>query len=654
MTTDFGFVKVAALSPRVTVADPMQNAAQSFDEMLHARDAGVQIMVLPELGLSGYTCGDLFGQAALLDGCEAALTWLLEKSAGLRALIAVGLPVRAKGRLYNCAAVLQNGRLLGLVPKQYLPNVREYYEKRWFTEGKAEMGEATLCGQTVPFGQLLFELGGDCCVGVELCEDLWVPAPPSGTMAMQGATVILNLSASDEEVAKNEYRRSLIAQQSGRLRCAYVYAGAGVGESSTDLVFSGACFVAENGTILAENRRFEQEGSAVYSCVDLEMLTAERRFGSFGDAARQADGEGRSLRQIACAPLPPLEDRHNTHRPAALPFVPASLLLRSERCREILEIQTAGLAKRLRHTGHKQIILGLSGGLDSTLALLVATRAAQLLRWEPEQVLCITMPGFGTSAHTRESVDLLTHCLGATLWEIDIRPACELHMSDIGHDPNVRDTTYENVQARERTQILMDLANQENALLLGTGDLSELALGWCTYNADHMSMYNVNGGVPKTLVRHLVEYVMDDSDELTAEALRRVLETPISPELLPLGEGGTIEQKTEDLLGKYEVHDFYLYYFFRFGYAPEKLFFLACRAFEETYTPQLLKDWLVLFLRRFFSQQFKRSCLPDGPKVGSVSLSPRGDWRMPSDAAWKAWVERAEALIPNGKDGFHA
>jgi NAD+ synthase (glutamine-hydrolysing) len=394
--------------------------------------------------------------------------------------------------------------------------------------------------------------------------------------------------------------------------------------------------------MLAENRRFEQEGAMVCACFDLELLAAERRFGSFGDCA-EAD-PAPALRRVRAEPVTPPGEALLTRKYDKKPFVPGSLLLRGERCREILDIQTAALVKRLRHTGQSRVILGLSGGLDSTLALLVALRAAQCMRWNAEQVLGITMPGFGTSARTRENVEQLAGCFGVTLWEIDIRPACELHMQDIGHDPNEHDATYENVQARERTQILMDLANQENALLLGTGDLSELALGWCTYNADHMSMYNLNGGVPKTLVRHLVEYVMDDSEPATAKALRRVLETPVSPELLPPGKDGEITQKTESVLGCYEVHDFYLYYFFRFGFGPEKLFFLACRAFAGEYEPAQLKDWLLVFLRRFFAQQFKRSCLPDGPKVGSVSLSPRGDWRMPSDACAALWTERAEQL----------
>jgi NAD+ synthase (glutamine-hydrolysing) len=566
------------------------------------------------------------------------LRCLAEQTADSTAVITVGVPVRALGRLYNCAAVLQSGRILGLVPKQYLPNVREYYEKRWFAPWAGEQATLQLAGQEVPFGRRLFQTEV-CTIGTELCEDLWAPAPPSVQMALQGAELILNLSASDEEVAKQEYRRALVAQQSGRLRCGYVYAGAGVGESSTDLLFSGACFIAENGRVLAEGQRFAQDGSAVYTALDMELLRAERRFGSFYDAPR-----GDPLPVTLCAPLPQLTGAQVLRSYPAAPFVPQDQNLRAERCREILDIQTSALAKRLTHTGLNSVILGLSGGLDSTLALLVAVRCADLLGWRREQVLGITLPGFGTTTRTRTTVDELAQALGVTLREIDIKPACELHMKDIGHDPTEYDVTYENTQARERTQILMDLANQEGALLLGTGDLSELALGWCTYNADHMSMYGVNCGVPKTLVRHLVEFYAEESSRDVAAALRRVLDTPISPELLPPDAHGEIAQKTEDAVGSYDVHDFYLYYFFRFGFAPEKLHWLACRAFAGVHSPARLKQWLVLFLRRFFAQQFKRSCLPDGPKVGSVSLSPRGDWRQPSDASARLWVERAEQI----------
>ncbi|MDR2646687.1 MAG: NAD(+) synthase [Oscillospiraceae bacterium] len=643
ITRQFGFVKVAAISPLVTVGDPTANAQKILEAINLAARAGVQVMALPELCVSGYTCGDLFQQALLLDACEGALRWLMEQTQKIAALIAFGLPVRNHGRLYNCAAVTQSGKLLGVVPKEYIPNAREYYEKRWFAPADtSSVSVVSLAGQTAPFGRVLFDCGGSCTVGVELCEDLWAPSPPSNALATQGAEIILNLSASNEEVAKNEYRRQLVAQQSGRLRCAYVYAGAGVGESSTDLLFSGACFVAENGQIITETRRFVQEGSAVYTCADTELLRAERRFGTFYDRPNAQTTPAANV--VSCAELPPLLPEHLTRKYSQTPFVPAGLLLRGERCRDIFDIQTAALVKRLRHTKLNQVILGLSGGLDSTLALLVALQAARVLAWKPEQIIGITMPGFGTSARTRQSVEELAEAFGITLWEIDIRPACELHMQDIGHNIDLHDVTYENVQARERTQILMDLANQEGALLLGTGDLSELALGFCTYNADHMSMYHINAGVPKTLVRHLVEFMLDEGTSPQTEALRRVLDTPVSPELLPPDEAGNMMQITEDIIGKYEVHDFYLYHFFRFGFRPQKLFWLACSAFDGVYTPDQLKKWLVLFLRRFFAQQFKRSCMPDGPKVGSVSLSPRGDWRMPSDASAVLWLDEAESL----------
>jgi NAD+ synthase (glutamine-hydrolysing) len=645
------------------VAEPKRNAAEIFSAVQRAKAVGAQVLLTPELSLCGYTCADLFGQAALLDACEAALQTLLTQTADWDGILVVGVPVRAAGRLFNCAAVLQSGEVKGIVPKRYLPNVREYYEKRWFASGNAvDLRSIDFLGKQVPFGSIVFSCGADLLFAAELCEDLWVPSPPSEALALAGADLILNLSASDEEVSKNAYRRSLVAQQSGRLRCGYAYASAGVGESSTDLVFSGAAFIAENGNILTEGRRFAQSGSDCYAVLDIELLRAERRFGSYYDCAESYFRTNREPQGVPCAALPQLQEEHMTRRYAPQPFVPADLSLRAARCGDILDIQVAGLCKRLTHVGLDKMIIGLSGGLDSTLALLVAHRAAETLGWESDRILGITMPGFGTTSRTRDSVEQLAKALDIQLWEIDIRPACEQHMADIGHDPDAHDITYENTQARERTQILMDLANQEGALLLGTGDLSELALGWCTYNADHMSMYGVNSGVPKTLVRHIVEFVAEEDsvfpsfspDDLRfiptekkptrlQSALRQVLATPISPELLPPDENGEIAQKTESVLGSYDVHDFYLYYFFRYGFSPEKLLFIAERAFGGEAEPAQLKEWLELFLKRFFSQQFKRSCLPDGPKVGSVALSPRGDWRMPSDAAVGAWLRRLDA-----------
>ena len=601
---DYAYLKAAALSPRIVVANPAANAQSALDAVQAALGAGVQAAVLPELYLSGCTCGDLFAQPALIDACGEALRWLAGQTRHSPILIAVGLPARVGGKLCNCAAVLQSGKILGLVPKQNLSPE----ERRWFAPG----------AQT----PRLFQCG-DCLAGVEIGED------PCG----QGAEVVLCLSAQPEEAGLHEARRNLIAARSAGLRCGYVLAGAGAGESTTDLVFSGPCLIAENGHILTENRRYEPEGAAVYACLDLDLLRAQRQNAPIGDSAEIT----------ACAPLPPLKESQITRKYSPAPFLPNSPQLRAERCREILTMQAAALSKRLEHTGLKQIILGLSGGLDSTLALLVAVRTADQLQWPRESILCIVMPGYGTSDFTHATAQQLAAAHGAALWEIDIRPACGLHMQDIGHDPALRDAAYENLQARERTQILMDLANQENALLLGTGDLSELALGWCTYNADHMSMYNPNAGVPKTLVRQIVRFACGESPAEIAAALERVLKTPVSPELLP-PEQGRIAQKTEDILGSYDVHDFYLYYFCKYGFRPKKLFFLAQRAFEEAYTPAQLKAWLVTFLRRFFSQQFKRSCLPDGPKVVGVSLSPRAAWRMPSDASGEIWVKEAENL----------
>ena len=592
---DYNYLKVASLSACVNVANPAECARASLEAIEAALQAGAQAIVLPELGLCGCTCGDLFAQAALLEACEAALHWLAEQTRHSAALIAVGLPARINGRVHNSAAVLQSGNVLDYVSKRQLSPG----ERRWFAPGTG--GQLFRCG--------------DCTIGVTLDDD-----PP-------GAEVVLRLAAEPEEAGLHERRRVLLAAQSLQARCGIAYAGAGAGESTTDLVFSGACLIAENGEVLTENRRYEPEGGAVYACLDLDLLRSELFCAeTHCRASLQAD------------PLPPLQEEHVTRKYGPSPFIPQGAGLRAERCREILTMQATALARRLEHTGLKQAILGLSGGLDSTLALLAAARTADLLQWPRENILCITMPGYGTSEFTRETTDKLAAAFGATLWEIDIRPACDLHMQDIGHDPEVFDAAYENLQARERTQILMDLANQEDALLLGTGDLSELALGWCTYNADHMSMYNPNAGVPKTLVRAIVQFAMEESPTETAAALARVLETPVSPELLP----GS--QKTEEILGSYDVHDFYLYYFYRYGFRPKKLFFMAKRAFAGQFTPGQLKAWLVIFLRRFFSQQFKRSCLPDGPKVVGVSLSPRDAWRMPSDASAEVWLEEADGL----------
>lgn len=638
---DFGFLKIGAFSPRTCVANPKQNAIYTLDALRYAQEEGVQVAVLPELCLSGYTCGDLFGQDVLLDSCEQALLGLAEQTKGFSTVIVIGIPLRVDGFLYNCAAVLHRGKILGFVPKTYLPNYQEFYEKRWFVSAEQAKAETIrFAGEDIPFGNLLFRLNDRAVLGVEICEDLWVPLPPSTRMAQAGANVIVNLSASNEAVAKNDYRRAMIAQQSAKALCAYAYASAGVGESTTDLVFAGACTVAENGTLLADSPRFLLEGSEAVACVDLERLLSQRRQnGSFPDNATLVPPPAY---RVIDAPVPALEEAQINRAYDKHPFVPDDRVKREERCREILSIQAAGLAKRLSHTGMQKLVLGISGGLDSTLALLVSVRTMELLKLPTNNIICVTMPGFGTTDRTYDNAVELIQCIGATFREIDIRPACLQHMADIGHDPVLHDVTYENTQARERTQILMDLANKEGGILVGTGDLSELALGWCTYNADHMSMYGVNCGVPKTLVRHLVENFAAQADARTARVLRSVLDTPVSPELLPPDEVGQIAQKTEEKIGPYELHDFFLYHFLRFGTNPQKLLFLAKRAFGDQYTQQQLTAWLRLFLTRFFQSQFKRSCLPDGPKVGSVSLSPRGDWRMPSDAQVNAWLDTLE------------
>jgi len=630
-----GFIKVYAASPRVTVGSVQKNLENALTEIQIAAENKVKILVFPELYLSGYTCGDLFLQKTLTDACMDALASLCEKTADLDMIICIGVPVRANNRLYNCAAVLYKGEVLGFVPKTYIPNYGEYYEKRWFASGKDISLDIVFGKKAVPCRQnTLFQLNNDTMLGVEICEDLWVPNPPSTSLALLGANIIVNLSASNEAVTKNEYRKSILASQSAKCFCAYVYASAGVGESSTDLVFSGACTVAENGAILAEGERFAFDGTRAVADIDLDKLAAERiRNGSFSDNADKASSFVIPVQGVLQTDFSDVTREFNPH-----PFVPADTIEKDARCREILAIQSHGLAKRLSHTGLKKAVVGISGGLDSTLALLVSVRAMEILGLPAENIICVTMPGFGTTDRTYQNAVSLIKSFHATFMEIPIRDAALGHMRDIGHDPDLHDITYENTQARERTQILMDLANKHGGILVGTGDLSELALGWCTYNADHMSMYGVNAGVPKTLVRHLVENEAEHLPENIAAVLRDVLATPVSPELLPPDENGKIQQKTEDTLGPYEVHDFYLYHFLRFGTRPEKLLFMATRAFAGVYEEEQLKRWLQLFIKRFFSNQFKRSCLPDGPKVGSVSLSPRGDWRMPSDASCEEWL----------------
>lgn len=633
-----GFLKVCAVSPRVTVAGVQSNLNAALQEIEKANKNKVQILVFPELFLSGYTCGDLFLQTALQDACKSALTAVCRATENSALVVVIGLPLKFGASLYNCAAVVQNGMVVAVIPKTYIPNYNEYYEKRWFASGDGVNGTIKLNEQEVPFGQTLVRLSDDAVLGVEICEDLWTPSTPGTSLALSGANIIVNLSASNEVVTKNDYRKNLICMQSAKDFCAYIYASAGVGESTTDLVFSGACTVAENGALLSEGERFAFNGSMAEACIDIEKLNAERAHNtSFTDAAKNLKEK---LSEVSTpVEVSDLEYNEVNRSFDPHPFVPSDSAEKDERCREILSIQSHALAKRMSHIGAKKAIIGISGGLDSTLALLVTARALKILNLPNENMICVTMPGFGTTDRTYQNAVDLIHAFGATFMEISIRNAARGHMADIGHDESVHDITYENTQARERTQILMDLANKHGAVLVGTGDLSELALGWCTYNADHMSMYGVNAGVPKTLVRHLVRNEAQQLPEEISKILNDILDTPVSPELLPPDENGNIQQKTEETLGPYEVHDFYLYHFLRFGARPEKLLFMASRAFAGIYSEEQLKNWLKLFVRRFFTNQFKRSCLPDGPKVGSVSLSPRGDWRMPSDADCSVWLD---------------
>ena len=641
----YGFVNVAAAVPTVKVADVEYNVQQIESLITQAEERGVEIMVLPELCITGYSCQDLFKEQLLLDHAEDGIVKLLDYTRKLNVIVIVGLPVIVNGLLYNCAAVLQGGQLLGIVPKVYLPNYGEFYEKRWFASAQdLNPTDIYFAGSPVHVSAepQVFVTADGVKFGIEICEDVWAPTPPSNNLALAGADVIFNLSASDELIGKHAYLKSLLAQQSARMMSGYVYASCGFGESTQDVVYGGNAIIYENGRLLEEGDRFSLEPQLKMCQIDIQALQVERRTNTtFINAQRNAHA-----REIACKATAQrqFELVRNIN---PYPFIPKSENMQ-ESCEEILSIQVMGLVKRLHHINGKKAVIGISGGLDSTLALLVTVKAFDKLGLDRKGIIGITMPGFGTTDRTYNNALKLMETLGVTIREISIAAAVTQHFSDINHDASVHDITYENSQARERTQILMDVANKENAIVVGTGDLSELALGWATYNGDHMSMYGVNAGVPKTLIRYLVGYV---AGEMATETLMDIIDTPISPELIPADENGNIKQKTEDLVGPYELHDFFIYYFLRYGFSPKKIFLMAKRAFctatadqPALYDEETIKKWLTTFCRRFFNQQFKRSCLPDGPKVGSVSLSPRGDWRMPSDASSALWLKECETL----------
>ena len=639
----YGFVKVASAIPAVKVADCKFNAQQIETQIAIADGKGVQIIVFPELCITGYSCADLFGQTLLLEEAEIALMQIMNNTRQMDIISVVGMPLSVNNTLMDCAVALQKGKILGIVPKTYLPNHKESAESRWFAS--AIMHNETnirLCGQNVPFGpNLLFDTP-ETSFGIEMGEDLWAPVPPSSTLALKGAEIILNPSANTESIGKYNYLHSLIAQQSARCLCGYVLSSCGFGESTTDVVFGGDGLVYENGILLASAERFSLKEQLIISEIDVERLRNERRANTTF-SANMSQCKEKTIVHVSTE-LVNQRDLILTRAIDARPFVPKGDML-NQRCEEIFEIQVMGLAKRLMHTNCKTVVVGISGGLDSTLALLVCVKTFDKLGFARKGIVGITMPGFGTTDRTYNNALHLMSSLGITTHEISIKDACIQHFKDIDHDMTNHNVTYENSQARERTQILMDYANKVNALVIGTGDLSELALGWATYNGDHMSMYGVNGSIPKTLVKYLVNWVaLNGVDYESRNTLLDIVDTPISPELIPADEQGNIKQKTEDLVGPYELHDFFIYHFLRFGFRPSKIYFLACTAFRGEYNEDVIKKWLTTFCRRFFQQQFKRSCLPDGPKVGSVGLSPRGDWRMPSDACATLWLKECEEL----------
>lgn len=634
----FGFFKTAAATCDIKVGDCTFNRSSVLSAISAAYSSGAELIVLPELCITGYTCADLFNQSALLNNALKTLAYIKEASLTMNIIIAAGLPIEHSSKLYNCAAIVYKGSLLGIVPKTFLPNYNEFYEKRWFTPAPKETEYINILGQRVPFGTRLLFRAKDyehIVIGCEICEDVWAPVPPSCNHALAGATIIANLSAGNEITGKATYRKSLVQNQSARLIAGYIYACAGDGESTTDVVFSGHNLICENGILLAESNRFEN--GIIYADIDVDRLVSERR----KNTTFTADSSGYTVIDFDFVPnnseINRFVDPH--------PFVPSNNAERESRCKEIINIQALGLKKRLVHVGAKNVVIGISGGLDSTLALIITSRAFELAGLDKKGIITVTMPCFGTTSRTHSNAVTLCEALGTAFMEVDIAPAVERHFSDIGQDPELHDLTYENCQARERTQVLMDLAGKYNGFVIGTGDLSELALGWATYNGDHMSMYGVNCSIPKTLVKYLIKYTADyTSSTVLREVLLDILDTPVSPELLPPDENGNIAQITEDVVGPYELHDFFLYNMMRQAFPPEKIYFLAKLAFRDKYDNSTILKWLRNFYWRFFAQQFKRSCIPDGPKVGSVSLSPRGDWRMPSDASVADFIQRIENL----------
>lgn len=641
-----GFYRISACVPRLKVADVRYNIDEMKRLAAMPQNSESAVMLFPELAVTGYACADLFHNSALLEASDRGVAELAAAFAGLGAQIIVfGAPVQFRGRLFNAAVFVQNGRVLGVVPKINLPNYREFYEKRYFSSGRGIRNESfRFAGfDNVPCGvDLIFDVSAELRIGAEICEDMWTTIPPSSQLALNGATLLLNLSASNELVGKSEYRRELVRGQSARCVAAYAYVSAGVHESTTDIVCGGHAVIAENGGVLLDSERFFRDGRVFQADVDLRRIRAARLSDSpYANSVEMNAGSG--CRMIPALPVPEPSGLHRTVAPH--PFVPSDNAVRDVRCREIFSIQSAGLAKRIEHTSAKKLVIGISGGLDSTLALLVCVNTLKLLKRPADDVIAITMPGFGTTGRTYNNAVGLCHELGTELREISIKEACLEHFRNIGHDPEEHNVVYENSQARERTQILLDIANKVGGIAIGTGDLSESAMGWCTYNGDHISMYSVNCSVPKTLIRYVIGWVGDNSTAQVRAILQDIIDTPVSPELLPAAQDGTIQQKTEDIIGPYEIHDFFLYHFLKYGAAPEKLRFLAEHAFAGTYTAVQIETWLKTFLRRFFTQQFKRSCMPDGPKVGTISLSPRGDWRMPSDASSAVWFSNLNGTL---------